>query len=91
MRYFGGEENMLPLGQHPHWYVWAPSCANPCFPPHTPVSPHTQPLPPLLAHSGFGPHGFLLGLDARCKVMRIQVPPHFFHLEGSPLFFPGNF
>ena len=24
MRCFGGEENMLPLGQHLRWYLWLP-------------------------------------------------------------------
>lgn len=41
MRYFGGEENMLPPGQHLRWCLWLP----PVHPPST-LTPH--PLPPLL-------------------------------------------
>lgn len=77
---------MLPLGQHPRWNLRAPSCANPC-----PSTPHVLCLFFFSRVEALDLMAFYWGLDARCKVMRIQVPPHFFHLEDSPVFFPGNF
>lgn len=45
MRYFGGEENMLPPGQHLRWCLWLP-------PVHPPSTLTPRPLPSLLTAGG---------------------------------------
>lgn len=77
------------LGERKTCFPWDSICAGICG--SSCASPRVLCLLLFWRLEALNLKAFYWGLDPRCKVMHIQVSPHLFHLEDSPLFSPGQF